>query len=107
SQLVAGSPVPGLTDFLRDDDTSVDRLIRPTGVPRLRVIPSGALGQAAGELYTSPRMHDLLAQLRQRYPDRFTIFDTPPVIDNADGLILSELCDYTLLVVPYGGASEA
>lgn len=106
SRLVTGSGVRGLTDYLAHEDMSADQLIQPTGVPRLRVIPAGTLPQSAGELYTSPRMQELLAQMRQRYPDRFTILDLPPVIDNADGRILSELCDYTLLVVPYAGASE-
>ncbi|MEX1081860.1 MAG: hypothetical protein WD382_04135 [Halofilum sp. (in: g-proteobacteria)] len=108
SRMTPGSGgVRGLTDYLRHEEMRVDQLIQPTGVSRLRVIPAGTLTQGAGELYTSPRMQELLGQLRGRYPDRFTILDVPPVIDNADGRILSELCDYTLLVVPYAGASEA
>ncbi len=107
SHLATGTGVRGLTDYLRHEDMNVEHLIQPTGVPRMRVIPAGTLAQGAGELYTTPRMQELLAQLRQRYPDRFTVLDVPPVIDNADGRILSELCDYTLLVVPYAGASEA
>lgn len=107
SRLVTEPSAPGLTDFLRRDDIAVEDLLQATGMPRLRVIPAGTVQQGAGELYTSPRMDDLLTQLRQRYADRFTILDVPPVIDNADGRILSEMCDYTLLVVPYAGASEA
>lgn len=107
SRLAIDSTVPGLVDFLRDDDLGVEQVIQATGIPRLRVIPAGSAVAGAGELYASPRMDDLLGQLKARYPDRFVILDAPPVIDDADGRILSELCDYTLLVIPYAGSSEA
>lgn len=96
---------PGLTDYLLDEEMAIETILRPTGVPRMRVVPPGTVGETTGEIYTSPRLYDLLAHLRQRYAERFVIVDTPPLLENADARILCQLCDYTLVVVPYGRVS--
>ena len=44
----------------------------------------------------------MLSSIRQRYAERFILIDAPPVSETADTQILAELCDYILLVVPYG-----
>jgi Mrp family chromosome partitioning ATPase len=49
----------------------------------------------------------LLVDIRQRFSDRFVILDSPSMTDSADARILLELCDYVLLVVPYGRATSA
>jgi protein-tyrosine kinase len=52
-------------------------------------------------------MRDLMENLRDRYDDRYIIVDTPSITQSADAEILSSLCDYVLLVVPYGKATES
>ena len=47
-------------------------------------------------------MRQFLQAVRRRYPDRFIILDTAPVSVSPDARILTELCDYALLVVPHG-----
>jgi Mrp family chromosome partitioning ATPase len=47
-------------------------------------------------------MKQFLQALRRRYPDRFIVLDTAPISDSPDARILTELCDYGLLVVPHG-----
>ena len=47
-------------------------------------------------------MKQFLQAVRRRYPDRFIVLDTASVADSPDARILSELCDYTMLVVPHG-----
>jgi exopolysaccharide/PEP-CTERM locus tyrosine autokinase len=95
-------PEAGLTDFLEDSDYEIGRIIYPTGIPRLRLIPAGTQRETPAEFFTSFRMKQFLQALRRRYPDRFIVLDTAPISDSPDARILTELCDYGLLVVPHG-----
>jgi exopolysaccharide/PEP-CTERM locus tyrosine autokinase len=95
-------PEAGLTDFLEDSDYEIGRIIYPTGIPRLRLIPAGTRRETPAEFFTSFRMKQFLQALRRRYPDRFIVLDTAPISDSPDARILTDLCDYGLLVVPHG-----
>jgi Mrp family chromosome partitioning ATPase len=95
-------PEAGLTDFLEDSDYEIGRIIYPTGIPRLRLIPAGTRRETPAEFFTSFRMKQFLQALRRRYPDRFIVLDTAPISESPDARILTELCDYGLLVVPHG-----
>ena len=92
----------GLTDFLEDSDYDIGRIIYPTGVPRLRLIPAGSQRETPAEFFTSFRMKQFLQAIRRRYPDRFIVLDTAPISESPDARILGELCDYSMLVVPHG-----
>lgn len=96
------SPEAGLTDFLEDADYDIGRIIYPTGIPRLRLIPAGSQREAPAEFFTSFRMKQFLQAVRRRYPDRFIVLDTAPIDESPDARILGELCDYSMLVVPHG-----
>lgn len=96
---------PGLTDYLSDAEPHVERTIHPMGIPRLRVMPAGTRCEAGTEHFTAPRISQLLAELKRRYAERYVIVDAPPITESADSRILAELCDYVLLVVPYGRAT--
>lgn len=95
-------PETGLTDFLDDPDFDISRILYPTGIPRLRLIPAGSRRETPGEFFTSFRMKQFIQAVRRRYPDRFIVLDTAPISDSPDARILTELCDYGLLVVPHG-----
>lgn len=95
-------PDAGLTDFLDDPDYDIGRILYPTGIPRLRLIPAGSRRETPSEFFTSFRMKQFLQAVRRRYPDRFIILDTAPVSQSPDARILTELCDYAMLVVPHG-----
>lgn len=95
-------PETGLTDFLEDPDFDIARILYPTGIPRLRLIPAGSRRETPSEFFTSFRMRQFLQAVRRRYPDRFIVLDTAPITESPDARILSELCDYTMLVVPHG-----
>ncbi|SNC68234.1 exopolysaccharide/PEP-CTERM locus tyrosine autokinase [Marinobacter sp. es.048] len=92
----------GLTDFLEDPDYDIGRIIYPTGIPRLRLIPAGSQRETPSEFFTSFRMKQFLQAIRRRYPDRFIVLDTAPISESPDARILGELCDYSMLVVPHG-----
>lgn len=95
-------PDTGLTDFLDDPEYDIARILYPTGIPRLRMIPAGSRRESAAEFFTSFRMKQFLQAVRRRYPDRFIVLDTASVEETPDARILAELCDYSLLVVPHG-----
>lgn len=95
----------GLTDYLCGIDPGIEKIIYPSGIPRLRVIPVGSKQELVKEYFTAPRLRTLLQEVRQRYPDRCIILDAPPM-DETDARILGCLCDHVLLVVPYGQATK-
>jgi len=97
----------GLTDYLESDDMPVEEIIYPVGIPRLRVIPSGAKREIPTEYFTSLKMRRLLEALKLRYAERYVVLDAPAVTESADTRILTELADYVLLVVPYGKVTES
>ena len=95
-------PESGLTDFLEDPDYDIGRILYPTGIPRLRLIPAGSRRETPAEFFTSFRMKQFLQAVRRRYPDRFIVLDTASIMHSPDARILAELCDYSMLVVPHG-----
>lgn len=97
---------PGLVDYLEAEDRPVSEVIRETGIPRLRFIPAGRLNGNSAEYFTSEKMHEAIAEIVERYPDRYPIIEAPSVADSADARILLDLCDLVILVVPYGKCTE-
>ena len=95
------NPQFGLKDFIVGNVSEVSSIIYPTGIPRLRLVPSGNSKSDVVEFFTGTRMHDFLGEVRERYPDRVIIVDAPPILESADAQILAELCDHVLLVLKY------
>jgi len=91
----------GLIDYLRDN-ASVSELITWPGVEKLTIISGGRTTIGSSELLGSPRMKELVADMKTRYPDRFIIFDVPPILSAADALAFAPLVDYILMVVRSG-----
>lgn len=92
----------GLMDYLDDNQADIGRIIYRTGVPRLRLIPSGRQREMTGEAFSSFRMRAMVDSMRSRYPDRYLILDSPSVLGSPDARILSELADLVVLVAGYG-----
>jgi protein-tyrosine kinase len=92
----------GLIDYLDDETLDLQDIIYSSGIPRVRVIPPGSLGDTAVERLGSPRMKDLISALKSRYDDRFIVIDVPPVSDSSMPRILSQVVDMAVLVVPFG-----
>ena len=89
----------GLSGYL-GSNIAFETIVQPTNVPNLDIIPAGRVPANPHELLGSPRMQELLADLRQRY-DRILI-DTPPVSAVSDALILLPKTDGVLFVVQFG-----
>ncbi|HEX7801961.1 MAG TPA: polysaccharide biosynthesis protein [Pseudoxanthomonas sp.] len=92
----------GLMDYLEDGSLDVAKVLYRTGVPRLRLIPSGRQRETTGESFSSFRMRAMIDSVRSRYSDRYIILDSPSVLGSPDARILSELADLVVLVAGYG-----
>lgn len=97
----------GLTDYMENSEIDIADIIHPVGIERLRVIPAGGEREIPAEYFTSLKMKRLLDSIRQRYRERYILIDAPPMTESADTQILAELCDYVVLVVPYGRVTDA
>jgi Mrp family chromosome partitioning ATPase len=98
---------PGLIDYLDHPAMGMEPIIHRTGIPRLRLIPSGAARESSAEYFSSFRMRAALDSLRCRYPDRYLFLDGPAVKGAPDARILSDLADFVVLVAGYGRDTPA
>lgn len=97
----------GLTDYLDNDDLPLDKVIYSGGIKRLRIIPAGNSSESSSEYFVSEKMKILMDSLVERYADRYIFVDAPSLTDSADSEILMSLCDFVVLVVPYGKVTTA
>jgi polysaccharide biosynthesis transport protein len=87
---------PGLTDFLTGD-ASRDQVIQTTPYPNVSFLASGRLRLTGPELISSPRMGDLLADLRTTYD--VIIIDTAPLGAGVDPFVFGAATGNLLLVL--------
>ncbi|MEW6428255.1 MAG: CpsD/CapB family tyrosine-protein kinase [Thermodesulfobacteriota bacterium] len=91
----------GLSTYLRGEET-LEAVIRKTGLAKLSVIPSGPSTPNPAELLDTTGMQHLMAELVDRYPDRYILFDSPPVQAAAETAVLAKHADAVVLVVRWG-----
>ena len=91
----------GIIDYILDNRPMEDLIVWP-GVEKMTLISGGKTIDGSSELLNSPRMKELVAEMKTRYPDRFVIFDVPPVLVTADALAFAPLVDYVVMVVQAG-----
>ncbi|MHB1142298.1 MAG: CpsD/CapB family tyrosine-protein kinase [Sulfuricaulis sp.] len=96
----------GLTDYMENPEMDVAEVIHPVGIERLRVVPAGGKREIPAEYFTSLKMKHLIENIKQRYRERYVLIDAPPMTESADTQILADLCDYVVLVVPYGRVTD-
>jgi len=99
------TPEKGLVHCLRDN-LPLDDLFIKTGVGKLVILPAGEAISDPVDLLASRRMKEIVKELKDRYPERYVIFDTPPAMPFADAGILAGLVDSTLFVVREGKANR-
>ena len=88
----------GLADYLIQEAEIPDVLLNP-GIERLVILPGGRFLQTSAELLGSQRMELLVKEMKERYPERFIIFDGSSLMSYADSLMFSRFIDGILLVV--------
>jgi non-specific protein-tyrosine kinase len=105
SLLGLGPELPGLVSFFAGEKGLEEILINP-GIEKLTVLPAGGRVLQAPELMGSPQMEALVRELKERYKDRYIIFDTPPMNGFPDALVFSEYVDSMILVARAGYTSR-
>jgi polysaccharide biosynthesis transport protein len=78
-------------------DVSLDQVIRPLDGYNVDVIPAGTVAGPIHEVFRSPRLPQLLSELRERYD--YVILDTPPIVPVVDSALLARVVDGVLVVV--------
>lgn len=98
-------PPYGIIDYLRNDIPLPDILFNPS-IERLVVLPGKQRETNSSELLSSPRMLDLIAEIKARYPERIVIFDMPPVLATDDAIAFAPSVDCALVVVQNGATKR-
>ncbi len=89
----------GLTNYLAGGGMSSD-ISQPTMIKNLYTITSGPIPPDPVELLSGKRMGTLLSNSSADFD--YIVIDGPPVLGLADALVVSGLCDATILVVEAG-----
>lgn len=104
-KLIGRENARGLLEYLERPELGIEHIVSPSGIPRMRCVPIGSHTEISAEHFTSARYRQLMLDIKERYDNRFVIVDGPAMTASADARILSEICDYTVLVIPYGGVT--
>lgn len=91
----------GLIDYLLDD-CPVSELFTWPSIEKISVVSGGRLIRESSELLGSPRMKELVSDMKLRYPERFVIFDMQSISAGADALVFAQLVDHIIMVVQEG-----
>lgn len=90
----------GLTTMFVEPEALADPPLQASGVEDLWLLPSGPLPPNPADLLGSQRMDKVIAALRARAD--IILFDAPPLISVADGVVLGSKVDGVLLVLRSG-----
>ncbi len=93
---------PGLVQLL-GGNSPVDEYTRSTGIENLHLLPAGEKGQMYIEALCSPRLEQVLVELRSKYD--IVLVDPPPVSMVADSVVLAPMVDGVILLVSLGMVS--
>jgi exopolysaccharide/PEP-CTERM locus tyrosine autokinase len=91
----------GLCDYLLDDVPLKELLFNPE-IDRLVVLPAGTPSAESTRILGSPKMENLIQEMRSRYCDRYIIFDCPALLTSPDAIAFSSHVDSVILVVEAG-----
>jgi capsular exopolysaccharide synthesis family protein len=87
----------GLQDLLTNPAHSPEEALKPLAeVPNLTVLGVGKRAPNSLECLTSPRMMDLISELRKKFD--YIVLDSPPIIPFSEGRWLSTLSDASIVV---------
>jgi len=99
-------PSQGLSDYLRGEDIRLSELMIRPGLGKLVVLQGGSAVENPSELLTSSKMETMISELKARYPDRFIILDSGPVLEVADPVAMAAWMDGVVFVVREGAVPQ-
>ena len=91
----------GLMDYL-EASAPLSEIFYKTSIPKLSLIPAGRASKSPVELLSSPRMKNLINELRETYPRSYIIIDSTPILLTSESDILLNQADGIIVVVQYG-----
>ena len=91
----------GLSDYLAGNGNASELLMK-TRVEDLNLLPAGTIQDNPTELIGSKKMEALIHELRSRYPDRYVVFDSTPLLATAEPEVLAKFVDGIIVVVRAG-----
>lgn len=96
----------GLSDYLGGDVQLNEIMIHPEGIQKMSILPAGHALSNSSEMLSSPKMAQLVNELKHRYVNRIVLFDLPPLLESSDALAFIPNVDATLMVIEDGGTKE-
>jgi len=94
----------GIGYFLLKNTPLNDLIVWP-GVEKLTIISGGKIIRNSTELLGSPQMKELVTEMKNRYANRYIIFDVPPLMARSDAVAFAPVIDGILFVVAAGKTS--
>jgi succinoglycan biosynthesis transport protein ExoP len=98
SRLLGHSATAGVSDFLMGRSPSENAVQLNDTLP-MSIVGAGSVDMLRPGLVESQQLENLITKLRREY--ELVIIDTPPILAVADAVLISRLCDTTLLVVAW------
>jgi capsular exopolysaccharide synthesis family protein len=95
----------GIREYLENGASVAPYLVK-TSVDKLTALPVGKVPSNPSELLSSEKMQLLVEELKNRYEDRYIIFDSPPAQFAAETTFLATMVDGLVLVVRSGRTSK-
>lgn len=102
SRVLGLADAPGLVDVLSDPQLDVERVIRPTNIAKLSLLPAGRPCADANELLSSQRMAQVAIALGERDSQRIVLFDSPPLLQSNESQELAQVVGQIVIVVQAG-----
>jgi exopolysaccharide/PEP-CTERM locus tyrosine autokinase len=99
------TPPHGIREYL-EAGTSLAPYLVKTPLEKLMLLPGGTPPPNPSELLSSKKMQLLVREVKDRYKDRYIIFDAPPTQFTAETSFLASMVDGVLLVVRHGKTSR-
>jgi capsular exopolysaccharide synthesis family protein len=91
----------GLSEYIQGTG-ELRKLVKATGIERLRILPAGKAAVTPGDLIASKRMKALLNGLKSHTQTDFVIIDATPILATAEPEVLAALVDGIIIVVRAG-----
>jgi len=99
------APEFGLSDYLYHD-VPIESILFSPSVDRLVILPGRESIHNSSETLRSPKMEQLVAELKGRYPDRLVLFDLPPILALDDAIAFRPYIDAMLMVAENGATKR-
>ncbi|MEW8625378.1 MAG: CpsD/CapB family tyrosine-protein kinase [Candidatus Thiodiazotropha sp.] len=91
----------GISDYLINEK-NLDGILFNPGIDRLVVLPGNKSIHNSSEMLSSPKVVNLVKELKNKYSNRLVIFDMPPLLSCDDMLAFTPYTDAIMLVVEDG-----